>query len=186
MLAIHDTLIADDIIQSYFVCDLLQCKGACCEAGDAGAPLQIHELPILEQIYDEVKSYLPQDSIAAIEQNGLYDTDSEGEFCTTTVDSKQCVFASKNNNIWQCSIEKAYQEGKISFQKPASCHLYPIRVAKTPYGHLLNYHQWHICAPACNHGAKLKIPLYVFLKQPLIQKFGEEWYNILCQYAENK
>jgi len=185
MILIDNTAISDDIADKYFVCNLNACKGACCVEGDAGAPLTQDELPILEEIYDAVKPYLSAEGIKAIEEKGLYEVDEDGEFCTTTVGNKECTFAIYDQNkILKCGIEQAYKDGKTTFQKPISCHLYPIRISKTDQFELLNYSRWHICAPACTHGNELKVPIYKFLKQPLIRKYGEVWYEKLIKEIE--
>lgn len=182
MILIGNTAISDDIADKYFVCNLNACKGACCVEGDAGAPLLQEELPILDEIYEAVKPYLSMESIQTIEEKGLYEVDEDGEFCTTTVGVKECVFAIYNEqNILKCGIEKAYKDGKITFQKPISCHLYPIRITKTEQYELLNYSRWDICNPACKLGNELKVPIYRFLKEPLIRKYGEDWYEKLCR-----
>ncbi|MDX2188546.1 MAG: DUF3109 family protein [Bacteroidota bacterium] len=185
MMIIGNTCISDDIKEQYFVCDLNKCKGACCEEGDAGAPLEKEELAIIDEVYSRVLPYLPEKSIKTIEQKGLYEVDSEGDYCTTTVGTRECVFAIKENGILQCAFEKAYNDGVIGFKKPISCHLYPIRVSKTNIFELVNYHQWQICSDACVNGKRAKIPLYKFLKDPLIRKFGSKWYTQLVESIEN-
>lgn len=184
MVVVDNVVLSDDIIEQHFVCDIAACKGACCIEGDSGAPLELDELPLLDQVYEKVKNHLPAPNIASISQNGLYEVDSEGDFCTTTVNGKECVFAVFENQSWQCAIEKAYNKGEIDFQKPISCHLYPIRVTKAGQTELLNYHRWSICSPACECGSNLKIPLYKFLKQPLVRKYGQAWYNKLVDICE--
>jgi hypothetical protein len=180
MIIIDNTIVSEYIIDNQFVCDLNRCKGACCIEGDSGAPLEMDELPILEEIYEKVKPYLPKANIEAIEKQGLYEIDSDGDFCTTTVGTKECVFAKADEKgIWACCIEQAYNDGKIDFKKPISCHLYPIRITKTAENELLNYNEWKVCSPACELGAKLQVPTYKFLKEPLIRKYGEEWYSVL-------
>ena len=182
MIIIENTCLSDDIIDQHFVCDLKKCKGACCVEGDSGAPLEIEELPILEDIYEKVAPYLPEVAKKVIAEKGLYEVDEEGDFCTTTIQNRECVFAYYDENqTLGCAIEKAYKEGKINFQKPVSCHLYPIRVTKTKELLLANYHRWDICKEACTLGTKLQVPLYKFLKEPLIRKFGDKWYRELEQ-----
>lgn len=185
MIIIDNTIVSDDIVKKQFVCNLNACKGACCEEGDAGAPLEMDELLVLDEIYDSVKPYLPQKNVDVIEKQGLYEVDQEGDFCTTTVDNRECVFALRNENgTLACAIEKAYLDGKTAFKKPISCHLYPIRVTKTAVNEILNYHKWEICSEACTLGENLKVPVYKFLKEPLERKFGKEWFAILEQAAK--
>jgi Protein of unknown function (DUF3109) len=182
MILVENTVISDDIAEQFFVCDLLKCKGACCVEGDLGAPLEESELPILEEIYPHVKPYLSAEGIAAIEAQGLYVKDWEDDFSTPTIENKECAFAIYDERgILKCGIEQAYLDGKTRFHKPISCHLYPIRIQKYAEYEAINYDRWHICSPACDHGAALQVPLYQFLKNPLIRKYGEDWYKALVQ-----
>lgn len=186
MIVIDKTVISDDIVDNYFVCDLSKCKGGCCVEGDLGAPLENDELPLLEEIYEQVKPFLSKESIKAIEEQGKYIFDEDGEYSTPTLGGKECVYAVYDERgILKCGIEKAYEKGKTKFRKPISCHLYPIRVTKYDNYHALNYDRWEICLPACELGRKKKLPLYKFLKDPLIRKFGSEWYQKLCNTIEN-
>lgn len=177
MILIEDTVISDDIAEKHFVCDLNKCKGACCVEGDLGAPLEEVELQILEDIYEKVKPYLSAEGIQAIEEQGKYIEDFEGDFSTTTIDNKECAYAIYDRKgILKCAIEEAYNDDKIDFKKPISCHLYPIRITKYDNFHALNYDRWSICSDACVLGEQLKVPVYQFLKEPLIRAFGEDWY----------
>ncbi len=186
MIVINKTVISDDIVDNYFLCDLNKCKGGCCVEGDLGAPLEIDEIPILEEVYDQIKPYLSNESIKAIEEQGLYIFDEDGEYSTPTLNGKECAYAIYDEKgILKCGIEKAYTERKSTFRKPISCHLYPIRVTKYDNYHALNYDRWEICLPACELGRKTKLPLYKFLKDPLITKFGKAWYDKLCNTIEN-
>lgn len=185
MIIVDDVILSDDIKEQFFICDLNKCKGACCVEGDAGAPLEQDELLLLEETFEEVRAYLPKKNIEIIDQKGLYEVDSEGDFCTTTVDNRECVFATyETTGILTCAIEKAYNDGKISFKKPISCHLYPIRITKAADKHLLNYSRWDICSPACELGKKNQTPIYKFLKEPLQRKFGSDWYQKLIKEVE--
>lgn len=185
MIQIDNTLISDDIKEQFFVCDLEKCKGACCVEGDLGAPLEKEELPAMEEVMDVVKPYLSEEALRALEANGPYLLDEEGDFSTTTVDNRECAFAFYDEHkILKCSIEQAWKDGKTDFQKPISCHLYPIRIAKLHEFLALNYDRWHICAPACTLGSQLSVPVYKFLKNALIRRFGESWYNELCRVIE--
>ncbi len=185
MIVIGKTVISDDIADNYFLCDLHKCKGACCVEGDLGAPLEEDELPIFDEIYEEVKPYLSQEGIQAIEEQGRYIFDEDKEYSTPTINGKECAYAIYDKKgILKCGIEKAYEDGKTNFRKPVSCHLYPIRVTKYDNYHALNYDRWEVCLPACELGRKTKLPLYKFLKDALIRKFGKEWYDKLCQTIE--
>ena len=166
MILIDDTVISSDIADEFFVCDLAKCKGACCVEGDLGAPLEEEELEILERIQDDIKPFLSEIGLKEIEKSGAWVKDDDGHL--------------------KCGIEQAYFAGKTDFRKPISCHLYPIRLAKLADYTALNYDRWSICSDACSNGASLGVPIYVFLKQPLIRKFGEKWYGELCQEIEER
>lgn len=180
-----DTYISDDVIEKRFVCDLFKCKGACCVEGDLGAPLEEDELLLLEDNYEAIKPYMSEKGKLEVEKQGLFILDEEGDFSTTTINDRECVYAVYDQNkILKCSIEQAYREGKSTFRKPISCYLYPIRISKLKNGVALNYDKWEICKPACSNGEALKVEVYKFLKTPLIDRFGEEWYKDLEEIAE--
>ena len=186
MIVIGKTVISDDIADNYFTCDLNKCKGGCCVEGDLGAPLEPDELLKLEEIYEQVKPYLSPEGIKAIEEQGKYIFDEDREYSTPTINGNECAYAAYDEKgILKCGIEKAYEAGKTDFKKPISCHMYPIRVTKYDNDHALNYDRWEICLPACELGRKNKLPLYKFLKEPLIRKFGAAWYKKLCNTIEN-
>lgn len=176
MLQIGSTLVSLDLIEKKFVCNLTRCKGACCVLGDSGAPLDDDELQQLEDAYPNVKPYLREESIKAIEKNGLWQLDSDGDKVTTLVDNKECVFVVFEKGVAACGIEKAFFDGKVKFRKPVSCHLYPVRLTKYSSFLAVNYHEWDVCKPALKLGNKLEVPLFVFLKEALVRKFGEAWY----------
>ena len=187
MILVDNAVISDDIKEQFFVCDLDKCKGACCVEGDLGAPLEEHELAELEGAYEAVKPYLSEEGIKAIEKEGLYIKDFEGDYSTTTIGGKECAFAIYDEKgILKCGIEQAYFDGKTSFRKPVSCHLYPIRITKYDHYEALNYDRWDICSAACALGEKLGVPVYKFLKEALIRKYGEAWYEELCREIEGK
>ena len=187
MIKLGNTLLSDDIKEEQFVCDLIKCKGACCVEGDLGAPLLFDELDQIEDVIPIVLDYLPAESIEVLKRDGGYILDDEGDFSTTTVEGKECAFAFYDNQkILKCGIEQAWKDGKTDFQKPISCHLYPIRVTKAGDTEALNYDRWKICAPACDLGKELRVPVYKFLKGALIRKYGEDWYEDLCRLIENE
>lgn len=187
MIQIDNTLISDDIKEQFFVCDLDKCKGACCVEGDLGAPLEKEELAELEEVMEVVKPYLSREAIETLEKNGPYLLDEEGDFSTTTIDHRECAFAFYDEGgILKCGIEQAWKDGKTTFRKPVSCHLYPIRVERLHEYLALNYDRWHICSPACSLGEALSVPVYVFLKDALIRRFGAVWYEKLVAAIESK
>jgi hypothetical protein len=182
MFIVGQTVLSDDIAEKLFVCHTEKCKGACCVEGDAGAPLSKDELTVLEEIFDKVKPFLTEEGIAAIEAQGVHVIDQDGDHSTPLQPSGACAYAvADKKGVLKCGIEQAYLAGKITFRKPISCHLYPIRVSKFDDYDALNYHRWHICSDACTLGAQLGVPLYVFLKEALIRAYGEAWYAELVQ-----
>ncbi|RQO32686.1 DUF3109 domain-containing protein [Taibaiella sp. KBW10] len=192
MVAIEDILISDDIFDKQFVCDLNKCKGGCCVEGDAGAPITRDEANLIEDLYPVLKPYLPQNAINIIEEDGAYTFDDEFDIVTPTIDGGICVYGFYDEGgMVKCAIEQAYYDGKTDFKKPISCHLFPIRVVETETFHALNYEpQPSLCKPACKLGKSLKVPVYQFLKEPLIRKYGAEFYEDLehtaNEYYKNK
>jgi hypothetical protein len=185
MILIQNSVISDDIADKYFVCDLDKCKGACCVEGDLGAPLEDDELVLITEAYQAAKPYMTARGIEAVEKQGHYIKDHEGDFSTPTIDNKECAYAiTDDNGILKCAIEQAYLDGKTTFKKPISCHLYPIRITKYDNYDALNYDRWNICNPACSLGRALGVPIYKFLKEPLIRKYGEAWYMELVEEIE--
>lgn len=185
MIVIDNTIISEDIRDVRFCCDLEKCRGACCVEGDAGAPLEEEEISQLEDYIDRIKPFMQESGIEVIENSGVFDYDMNGEYVTPLISDKDCAFVFYENNIAKCAIEKAYENKKISFRKPLSCHLYPIRIKNYAGDDAVNYHKWAICQPACAKGKEINLPLYKFLKDSLIRKFGEEWYNKLVQNIES-
>lgn len=186
MILIGNTVISDDIKEQFFVCDLDKCKGACCVEGDSGAPLEDEETQIIEDIYPIVKDYITQEGRNAIEKQGTWVIDKDGDKGTPTIgDNRECAYALYDEKrILKCGIEQAYLDGRITYKKPISCHLYPIRVKKYDDFEALNYDRWDICSAACVLGSKLGVPVYKFLKDALIRKFGEDWYAELVEEIE--
>ncbi len=183
MLIIQDVLVSNDVVEKHFLCNLNACKGACCVEGDSGAPLESHERQILSQIYEDVKPYLTTEGIQAIEEAGVsvYYDEAE-EYGTPLIDNGPCAFITYDQlGIAKCGIEQAHIDGKIDFKKPISCHLYPIRVeANEESGfEAMNYDKWDICSAACELGKKKQLPVYKFLKDAIIRKYGEDFYEEL-------
>jgi hypothetical protein len=181
MIAIDNTLISEDLLRKKFVCDLNACKGECCVAGDSGAPLDKEELELLDKVYPKVKPYMNKKGIKAVDKNGTYELDSDGDYTTTLVaPGAECAFVIfDDKKIAKCAIEQAYNDGVIDWKKPISCHLYPVRINKYKDYDAVNYHKWEVCKPACECGAKLDVPVYKFLKEPLIRKYGKNWFKQL-------
>ena len=183
MIQIDNTLISTDLLEQQFVCDLQKCKGACCEEGDVGAPLEASELHAIAQNLEAIKPYMTAAGLDALHTQGFYEPDPDGGFVTTTLNGKDCVFATRNaQGILKCSIEQAHLAGESSFKKPISCYLYPVRITPHRTYDAVNYDRWHICAHACTLGKNLKVPVYQFLKAPLVQKYGQSWYDALHTY----
>jgi hypothetical protein len=185
MIQIDDAVVALDIIEENFLCDLSACKGECCVEGESGAPLEKEEVEILEQILPFVWDDLSPKAQELIKKQGVAYQDHDGDMVTSIVNGKDCVFTYYDEKgICKCAIEKAYKEGKIDFYKPISCHLYPIRLEKYRDFTAVNYHRWRVCKAAVALGNKEGLRIYQFLKEPLIRKFGEAWYNELCIAAD--
>lgn len=181
------TLLSEDLFEKRFICDLSKCKGACCEQGDSGAPLEPDEARLIKKHLRDIEPYMTERGKAAVKKQGVSIVDSDGELVTPLIQEyAECAFAKKDGKgVWQCGIEKAWEDGKVPVRKPISCHLYPIRVEKMKTGEALNYHAWEICKPACACGIKNDVPVFRFLKNSLVRKYGEEWFNELeMLYAE--
>lgn len=190
MIVIDNILISDDVVQKQFVCDLSKCKGGCCEEGDAGAPLADDELQLVLNYYEKIKPYLTEAAIVQIEKKGNYQYDREFGWVTPTLpsDNEICVYGFRDKTgVIKCAFEQAYYDGIIPWKKPISCHLYPIIANKGKHGDYerVNYEpREKLCNPACGLGKKLKVPTYEFLKEAIIRKYGEEFYNALDQVAK--
>lgn len=180
MFQISNTLISEEILENDFVCNLSACKGACCVEGQSGAPLEAKETQILQEVYEKAKPYLRQEGVAAIEEQGGFVRGGDGEWETPLVNDKECAYVNfDEKGIAKCGLEEAYNQGATDWKKPISCHLYPIRTRKYTEFTAVNYHKWAICDPACSLGEELKVPIYRFVKEALIRKFGPLWYNEL-------
>ena len=179
MIIIQQTLVSEDILDKEFVCNLNACHGACCVEGDEGAFVDKNERKLLEKVYPAVKPYLTKDGIKAIEQQGYYITNDEGVLKTPLMKNGPCAYTIWEKGIALCGIEKAYNDKKIKWQKPVSCHLYPIRITKVGEFDALNYERWSICKPACKNGKELGVPVFRFVKSALRRKYGKEYYEAL-------
>ena len=180
LVEIGDKVASTQIFERKFVCDLNACKGACCIEGDAGAPLTFEEVSIIEDDLEVIKPYMREEGIAAVEEQGVFYMDQDNEPVTTLINNAECAFVYfDERGITKCAIEQAYLNGKTNFKKPISCHLYPIRVKQFNEFKALNYNHWDICSSACDCGEKLNVPVFRFLKEPLIRAFGEEFFTEL-------
>jgi hypothetical protein len=185
MLQIDDTIISLDIFEKTFTCDLSHCRGECCVEGESGAPLEEDEIALLEKVLPIVWDDISEKSKAVIKEQGVSYIDEDGDAVTSIVNGCECVFTYfDEKGICKCVIEKAYREGKTDFYKPISCHLYPIRLEKYRHFTAVNYHKWSVCNSAWDLGKKTGVPIYQFLKEPLIRRFGKEWYRELEIAAE--
>lgn len=186
MIAIDDKLISDEVVTKQFVCDLEKCKGACCVDGDAGAPITAAEATLIAKYYPNVKHLLLDKAIKVIEEEGTHTTDDTFDLVTPTIDGGICVYGIFDaTGKVKCAFEQEYLKGNIDFKKPISCHLFPIRIDKYETFEAVNYEPREtLCKPACKLGKSLKVPVYQFLKEPLIRHYGEEFYNTLDQTAK--
>jgi hypothetical protein len=191
LIAVDNVLISDEIMEAQFVCDLVKCKGGCCEEGDAGAPLEKHELDLMVELFDKVKPYLSEASIKEIERKGKYVYHREFGWVTPTLgkDNEICVYGIRDSKgIIKCAFEQAYNDGVIGWKKPISCHFYPIIQKNGRDGEFdhMNYEPREVlCKPACSLGKKLKVPVYQFLKEPITRKYGEAFYEALDKVAKD-
>ena len=182
---VGDVLISSDIITKNFCCDLEKCKGFCCVEGDSGAPLTMEEIAEIEDCLDAVWNDMAASAQAVVDRQGVAYTDRDGDLVTSIVDGRDCVFTCYHDGICLCALEKAFPEGRTPFVKPISCALYPIREKKFKGGLVgLNYHEWRVCQDAVRLGDQLGLPVYRFLKDPLVRRFGAEWYQELEMLAE--
>lgn len=179
MIQIGDKIISRELLENQFICHLAKCKGNCCVFGDSGAPLEDKEADMIGQYIDEIKPFMRPEGLRAINEKGGWVIDNDGDKVTPLVGWEECAFAIFENGIARCAIEKAYEEKSIPFQKPESCHLYPIRVSKLRNGIALNYHKWGICEPARVLGEKEGVPVFRFLKDPITRVYGAQFYQEL-------
>ncbi|HHT61095.1 MAG: DUF3109 family protein [Paludibacteraceae bacterium] len=186
MVEIGDTIVSFDLFEQQFCCDLDICKGQCCVEGDAGAPLEMDEIAKLEEVLPVIWNDLSEAARKVVDAQGVAYSDAEGDLVTSIVNRRECVFSyiDSAEGVCKCAIEKAYHEGKTSFYKPISCHLYPIRLKKFKDFTAVTYHRWSVCSCAETKGHKLQLPVYKFLKTPLIRRFGEAWYKELEEAAK--
>jgi uncharacterized protein DUF3109 len=189
LIVIDNILVSDELVEKQFVCDLAKCKGGCCEEGDAGAPLDDTETGIIVKLYDKIKPYLTEHAIEEIERKGKYVYHKEFGWVTPTLDNDHeiCVYGIRDSNgVIKCAFEQAYYDGVTSWKKPVSCHLYPVIAKKGKHGDYerVNYEpREKLCSPACGLGKKLQVPAYEFLKEALVRKYGQSFYDVLDKVA---
>ncbi len=185
MIQIEDALVSFDIFEKKFCCDLTRCKGVCCIEGDSGAPLDVEEPKRIAENYEGIQLYMKPAGVEAVASQGFSIMDRDGDLVTPLIDNRECAYAIEEDGMCWCAIEKAWKEGKSTFRKPLSCFLYPIRITRYEGFEALNYNRWEICSCACKLGEQKGIPLYLFLKEALITKYGVEWYEQL-EYAAHE
>ena len=187
MILIQEILVSSAILQEQFVCHLERCKGACCIGGDFGAPIDDDEIPVLASAFEDVKPYMDPSGIAAIEEDGVYQLFDKSQFKGVTLrGDAACAFVRiDEKGIAQCTIEEAWRDGATGFRKPISCHLYPVRVHRSENENFraLNYDKWELCSPACINGAQLKVPLYQFVSEAIVRKYGQDFFDELGEVA---
>ena len=184
---IDGCLVSSEILTEYFACDFEKCHGACCIIGDSGAPLEGEEVDSFRKEFDNYRKYMTPEGIGALHKQGFGVVDHDGDLVTPLVNGEECVYTSfdKDHNCF-CATELAYCKGECKFRKPISCALYPIRISTLSNGvQALNLHRWSICKCAFEKGKKEKVPVYVFLREPIIRKFGEAFYTALEAAAKS-
>jgi hypothetical protein len=179
MFEIDNTIVSIDVVEKKFVCDLGKCKGYCCVHGESGAPLEKEEVAVLEDIYPSIRGFLRKEGIKAIEAQGTSVVDNDNDRVTPLIKGKECAYAVFKKGIAACGIEKAYEQGATGFRKPLSCHLYPVRIKKFHDFKAVNYDRWSICEPAREEGIRKNVPVYRFVREAIIRKFGAEYYKKL-------
>lgn len=183
MLKIDHTIISFDLLDQKFVCNLAKCKGACCRYGDSGAPLEEDERKKIEKNFQKIKPYLRKEGILAVEKQGAFIKDDDGDLVTPLIEGKECAYTYMEDGVYRCGIEKAWLQKKITFRKPVSCHLFPVRRKKYPEFEAVNYEKWAICQPARILGKRENMPVYKFLKEALVRVYGKRWYRKLEKAA---
>ena len=185
LVEIGNKIVSTDIFSEQFTCDLNKCKGACCVKGNGGAPLNENEVDRIQNNIEKIKPYMSKSGIETVNREGVYYLDEEDTPATKLIDKKECCFVYfDEDEIAKCSIETAYKAGDINFNKPTSCHLYPIRIKEFNEFTAINYETWDICSPACSLGKSLKVPIYQFLKEPIIRVFGSSFFEELTKVEQ--
>jgi hypothetical protein len=183
---IGNTLVAEGLLTAGFCCDVSKCHGACCVEGDAGAPLEQEEIVQIETDLGIIWEFMSEEGRAAIEGSGVFEADMFNCLVTPLIKGNECAFTVFKDGLALCAIELAWEAGRITFRKPVSCHLYPVRVGRSSNLVTVDVHRWHVCEDAWKSANKMRVPLYIFLKDALIRKFGNEWYEQLLMAAKLK
>jgi hypothetical protein len=179
MIQIGDKIVSRDLFDKQFICHLEKCEGNCCVFGDAGAPLEEEEAVALAEGWEAIRPVMRAEGVRSVSEQGAWVIDADGDKVTPLVGREECAYAIFEDNIARCAIELAFEQGAIAFRKPVSCHLYPIRVNKLKQGLALNYHRWSVCEPARILGEKEGLPVFRFLKDPIVRVFGQSFYDEL-------
>jgi hypothetical protein len=184
MVRIDDKIISLDLFQKHFLCDLPKCLGSCCVEGESGAPLEDNETAVLDEVYPAIKHLISAEAVEIIDRNGTWETDADGDKVTPIIHGRECVYTYfDGDGVCKCAIEAAHDEGLLDFKKPVSCHLYPIRIDKYKNHEAVNYHVWPVCNPARELGKQIGMPVFRFLKEPIIRKYGELFYTEMEEVA---
>ncbi len=185
MIEIQNTIVSDEIFEKAFICDLCKCKGQCCVEGESGAPLTLQEYKEIKEFLPKIWDDLSENAKKIILQEDIAYVDTDGELVTSIINGDECVFTYfDEQGVCKCIIDKAFREGRINVQKPISCHLYPIRLQEYKEFIAVNYHKWSVCNPARRLGNRENVKVYQFLKEPIIRRFGEEYYKEVCEVAD--
>lgn len=180
MIEIGDKIVSAELILKKFCCDLSKCKGTCCVEGDSGAPLEKDEIKQLKKYFPLYKDFMTTTGWEVIKKDGFYIKDKDGDLVTPLIQNKECAYSFQEDGVTKCAVEKAFLEGKCPFRKPISCYLYPLREVKLSNGTLgLQFHEWDVCEGATALGEKIGLPVYKMLKDPIIQRYGKEFYDAL-------
>ncbi|MCD6333156.1 MAG: DUF3109 family protein [Bacteroidales bacterium] len=185
MLEIGKTLVSLQLINSFFCCDLAACKGACCVEGDSGAPLSDEEISMLKEDFDKIQPFMTEAGVQAVKDQGVFVVDNDYDRVTPLIGGRECAFAVFDHGIASCAIEKAFEAKATALRKPVSCHLYPVRIRSYQQYDAVNYDEWHLCQPARQKGMEMGMPVYRFVREALIRKYGSEWYEQLDYAAQH-
>ena len=179
MIQIGDKIVSRELFENHFKCHLEKCEGNCCVFGESGAPLEDEEADLLESNITRLFPYMSISGKRSVDKKGAWVIDVDGDKVTPLVGGDECAYAYFEDHIARCAIEKAFEAGAVTFQKPVSCHLYPIRISQMKEGIALNYHSWSICEPARVLGRQEKMPVFRFLEDAIKRVYGKAFYDEL-------